>query len=996
MLVNFDPFILLFWIMITAFLPGVIIAFAIFKKGELDIVEKIFTGFAFGLVGSAAIPLLLFLFLGVKYSYDIALLSMAIFYAIAAALFIREKSYEVIQESIKTIKLPGFNLVNPNIVATFFLLLLIVLNFWVRMQTFSPIFYELDPYYYTYGATQLLTLGEMPFDDRTGWYPEARSSHRAAPLMIYMEALWYSFYNGNDNYNNYLLADIASIYPPIAAALAVFFMYLFVRSQYGKEAGLLAGGIAGFIPIFLTKTLAGEMEVQPYGFFALAFFFAMYGLAIKTKQIKFAVLAGIGYAVAVLGSSSQIIALAALIIFIPLQAIFLFSKDNKELLEFIKLNAIIILIGPVLSEIIKNLFIWQNISIIPSSFAPVGMLAFAGLLYYIKEKIADKEMALYALAGLFIAGIIAVFYTPLGEPVKGVIVGGLDVATYSTALQRTIAEQGVSGPALEGQLGFIGSTLPKDGVAGFLPVTISGIVDRMIDTGMAVLNSLLGTSVLHGPVEPSILFIILFFSILVFLYSLYRMLVLKENTLILFFFASLLPASIIGIIKEKFTIFTGFLIAGLVGVVLGEIILALHDYLKTKKQDENVKLAVLWAPLVIAFLLIYAQYASWGLPTALLSNSDTVRFQDNPLAAQQKFSYLCDQLKLRGGYDDQICQVAQDPVGYASQGTNYQYDSRLCSISLVRDVNRLLNGQGLTEEEALSSRFRCQRINDYWIESMEWISGNTEKNARITSWWDYGHWINFFGNRNTVLRNEHLSLTMIGEVAHGYVSGTVEELAAFMRSHDSKYALFDSEILFNFGTTQFGGKYGALNYLACARNNRTGVAQTTGISKCEQEHLWEFVYVPIKPVPEQICMISESAGITGTIGYYAVNVALPDGSSRQQPVAIYCISEQQLSDGRKIKISYYLDKKDEEGNLLANRGVMNLYSSGQDLEIYSMYYTNDPLWIQNGTAVGGYDHHKGKFYESSIYRALVLEDLPGFDLVFKSRNGEVKIYKLKE
>ncbi|HLC68265.1 MAG TPA: hypothetical protein VJH24_00365, partial [Candidatus Bilamarchaeaceae archaeon] len=66
------------------------------------------------------------------------------------------------------------------------------------------------------------------------------------------------------------------------------------------------------------------------------------------------------------------------------------------------------------------------------------------------------------------------------------------------------------------------------------------------------------------------------------------------------------------------------------------------------------------------------------------------------------------------------------------------------------------------------------------------------------------------------------------------------------------------------------------------------------------------------------------------------------------------------------------------------------------LEIYTVFYTHDLLWIQNGTTVGGYDDRKGKFYDSNLYRAFVLEELPGFELVFKSRGDEVKIFKLKE
>ena len=984
MLIEFNALLLVAEVLLLFFLPGILLALALFKKSGLDTVEKIFTGCAFGWVGAAIIPFLLFLFLGIPYSTEIAWLSIALFYIFSIALFVKEKAYE-------GWTLPAF-VPTPRMVATAVLVVLILLNFWIRLQTVSPIFYELDPYFYTFGATQLITLGEMPLDDETGWYPEARSSHRAAPLLIYMEAMWYSVYTGGGEYNNYLLSIITSVYPPLAAALAVFFLYLFVRSQYGREAGLMAGGMAGFTSIFLTKTLGGEMEVQPYGFFAIAFFLAMYAWAMKERSRRFAVLAGIAYAAIVLGSSSQIVALVALLIFLPLQGLLLlFTRDNKDVFEFIRLNAIIIFIGPLLSEVLKNLFVWQNPDIPATSLGLIGVLAFVGVLYYLKERISDAETLTYALGGLIVLGGLLVLFTPLGEPVRSIVQGGLGVATYSTALQRTIAEQGVSGAVLEGQLGFLGS-IPKNIPAG--PFTIPQAIPELIFTpfsiitnvllgfSISLLNGLFNSNVLYESKNPNMLFIFIVLFLAALLYRLYQTARLKETHLILFFLVALFPASIIGILKAKFTIFTGFLMAAAAGVVVGEAQLLFAEYRKKKSLAPSYQ----WAPLLVALLLVVAQYNSFILPHALLTNSVLPRFQDDPLATQPRFAYLCEQIQMRGGYDQQICQVAADPVGYASQGTNFQYDSRLCALSIVADPNRLLNPPGITEEESWATSFRCQRINDYWIESMEWIATNTESDARITSWWDYGHWTNLFGQRNTVLRNEHLSLPMIGEVAHGYISGTPAELAAFMRAHDSKYALFDQEILFSGGQQFFGGKYGALNYLACARNNRTSVQQTTGISECEREYLWELIYVPTSPTPEQACTVFEG-GPAGTIGYYAVE---------GQAVPVYCIVDQTLADGTPVKISYYLGHQDADGSLLINRGLLTPYGSGNGLEIYTVFYTHDLLWIQNGTTVGGYDDRKGKFYDSNLYRAFVLEELPGFELVFKSRGDEVKIFKLKE
>jgi hypothetical protein len=60
---------------------------------------------------------------------------------------------------------------------------------------------------------------------------------------------------------------------------------------------------------------------------------------------------------------------------------------------------------------------------------------------------------------------------------------------------------------------------------------------------------------------------------------------------------------------------------------------------------------------------------------------------------------------------------------------------------------------------------------------------------------------------------------------------------------------------------------------------------------------------------------------------------------------------------------------------------------------YNALYTKDKIWLYNNTITDGYEDRKGRFYESPLYRAFILNDLPGWDKVFD--NGYVKIYKRK-
>jgi dolichyl-diphosphooligosaccharide--protein glycosyltransferase len=57
-----------------------------------------------------------------------------------------------------------------------------------------------------------------------------------------------------------------------------------------------------------------------------------------------------------------------------------------------------------------------------------------------------------------------------------------------------------------------------------------------------------------------------------------------------------------------------------------------------------------------------------------------------------------------------------------------------------------------------------------WTEAMEWLSQNTEPDAVIASWWDYGYWITTLGNRPSLADNATLNHTRIQSIARMFVS----------------------------------------------------------------------------------------------------------------------------------------------------------------------------------------------------------------------------------
>lgn len=59
---------------------------------------------------------------------------------------------------------------------------------------------------------------------------------------------------------------------------------------------------------------------------------------------------------------------------------------------------------------------------------------------------------------------------------------------------------------------------------------------------------------------------------------------------------------------------------------------------------------------------------------------------------------------------------------------------------------------------------------DDWTETMDWIKNNTEPDAVIASWWDYGYWITTLGDRTSLADNATINSTRIEQIAKAFVS----------------------------------------------------------------------------------------------------------------------------------------------------------------------------------------------------------------------------------
>jgi len=983
-MIEFNPFYLLFVMFVAFFIPGIIFSLGLLKRKDLPLFDKAGIGMGVGIVVPALISLILFL-AGVNFSYEIALASVGLFYLIAIAVFAYEKGWE-------GLSFPK----DPKVmIPSLALALLMILSFWIRLQSYSPIFMELDPYYYMYITHQILVHGGVPLTDDTAWYP-LEVSHRGFPVKPYGEAIAYELYTHGGGFDKYLLSNLAGSFPPVLAALAVFFMALLISAEYKREFGIIAAAVFSFIPMFLMKTMAGESEVQPFGFFSMAFFFAMYALAIKRKDRTFAGLAGLALIACMLGSSSSLVPIVALMIFIPLQALMLFFM-KEEGQEFAILNGIVVA-AALLGTVLSRLYLTGSLSLDGffggTLLGLLGVFAFAVAIEAIRQKVKDAETGTYAVGALLLAGLVVIAFTPMGDSITALAQGALGIAKFTAPLQKTIAEQGVASSEFQGTLGFAGMVF--DGLLAIVFILPSAFVNVVMGTAVWFVNAAFGAGITYTEKANSMVLAIFFFAIAALVHSFYRKIAFKDLRLPLLFFALIFPISIVGMLKTKYTIYLGFAAAAALGVVFGEA----FDFasLAAKKMGEEdrertLKYAFMGLVLLGAVFAYFQFTLVGGLGKSMLVNSFQERYQDDPMGAQAKLRSVCAQFDPMGVSQDPICLASRDPVGFANLGINYQYDPNVCAFSIINSPS------SISADESIAVQYRCMmRIDDYWMDLMEWM-GTTPENARFTSWWDYGHWTNYFGQRNTVLRNEHRSLEMIGDVASGFLYGTPEELKSFMLSHDSKYVFFDQEILGQInsdGKMTFGGKYGALNYLSCARNNETNVNQNPGDSYCEFEHLWEQVYVP-SGTQAQECVVSSLSGKKGVVGYSLKWAAGASGTGQLTPTSTYCVAPVTLADGRNITGTYYIDQKYENGDLKLNKAILSYDGADSSgVQIYTCLYTHDRVWVENGELKEGWEDRKGKFYDSNLYNGFVLRNLPGFELVYETPNAEIKVYRIVE
>ncbi len=774
--------------------------------------------------------------------------------------------------------------------------------------TAAPRYFEFDPYFDMVSTQYIITYGYQLYLDTSAW-PSAvnGTNHRAEPLIPYIEAYWYDISapqhqttlagpiapslgspvplstgtaSSQAPPNTNLLSLVSSYYPPIAAALLVFVVFILLYHLYGDFPAIIGAVLAAAMPTLISTFIAGEQLLEPFGILLLFFFLATYLMATENPNEKrYAILAGLAFASNFLGAQYYTVPAGVLAVYILAQGLFNVLKQ-RPMRDFYIMNIIVIAVFTIIFALyIPYAATLQNR--IPSYFGvptivsfPVAALLIVAAFEYIpllaKEyKIVDIKTDLktyliwLALLAVILTGLI--FTTPLGKPVDAYLTLSKHFTTPSSPLFMTVQEYAPTGLTFD--FGANGFGLIAQSIAGF----------------------------------PLILWIVLILFVAIELYAIFM----KNSQSGIMVLAFVIPLAFAGMSEVKYLPHFGVAYIIAIGVIFGELFIYLRD-----RGASNTQLWLLYG---FGSLIVMAEFVSYiglgVLPAALNQNCNAI----------------------------------------ATAGNNVGAD------------------------------LYCNTLPTYWLDATAWMRANVGPyGPRILSWWDYGDWINWFGNSNAVLRGDNAVPQADYNTAANFVLGNASgygpaRLASFMDISQAKYVLFDDQLV---------PKWGALDFLACIDTNQTTQAYATaqgklynqsfilGTSPCEVAHDPAELLVPSNVTSvNEFCSFSNSTTSNATALQSIVIIGQASAN------LTYCLPTAFLQTGNPTRLLYQNGTK---SNAVV---TTNLYEGSFRTSPGQSFYTFVLIYLPNGPN-GTITDAPSQFYNSNYYRGYFLGKLPGFTLAY--------------
>ncbi len=845
------------------------------------------------------------------------------------------------------------------------LLLLMLVAFGSRIANiaFSPHFFEFDPYFDMISTQEILTYGYQLFTNHAAWPVLVNGTvQRIQPVVPYLEAYWYQLATpvSGTAINTSLLSIVSSIYPPLLAALLVFVVFMFVYHIYGDIPALIAGGLAVAMPTLITTYIAGEQLLEPWGITALFFFFAAYLLAVRNPNEKrYAILAGIAFVSNFLGAHYYTVTSGILAVYILLQSV-INSIRNKNDISFYKMNAIVLIV----------------IIIGYIAYAPYNAVYGGG----VPSFLGIPTIVAFPLVALIFGFIVSLLTDTLDHKSIPRSLAGIATKTSSWFNANTSISIALS---LIGLLLIVIGLflLPVIILPGLLILSIFGVFSIIIGVVrggwlgierhkktyarfavIIVLGLLLIVSLLFTPLGNSV--------------RKYLNLSIRFTT----------PSSPLFMTVQEYAPtglsynfgssgFFGIIAADLGGfpVVLWLVLIvyaAIEAYNIVVKDSKSsifsmTILAILAAAgmsevkylphfgvvYIIAFAAVFAEIVAF-----IVKNKSAIEWRYvlyifyAIIVVVESFS---------------IIQVLSAAAAFSGVQENSAAYNTACNSMATGNYTNVVG-----------ATMFCNQVPAAWIAATTWMSQNIGPlGPRVLAWWDYGDWINWFGNTNAVIRGDNAVAELDYDTAARFVLGINSSfgpsaLAQFMNQNtlQSQYVLFDYQLV---------PKWSALDFLACVDQNQTsqafaesqgtkyGVNFVTGTSQCEISHDPVYISIPENPSISDYCSFSNSSIV-------AVHVLMTTGETVPQLLnQTYCVATSAPNNGTALKVYYANGTK---ANILVGlnsefyNGAVQFTQNGPTyLQFMAVYLPNGP----NDTIKNAPTY----FYNSNYYRGFFLGDL---------------------
>jgi dolichyl-diphosphooligosaccharide--protein glycosyltransferase len=189
---------------------------------------------------------------------------------------------------------------------------------------------EFDPYF-DYRATKYIVDNGLEaylnWHDTMSWYPEGRNVPATSQTGLHIVAAYtYQIFGAGSS-----LLDFVIIFPVIMGSLTTIAIFALVRRLKGTTAGLFASLFFAFTPAIIQRGNLGWFKSEPLGLFFGIVSTYLFVSAIKSKQIKIAILKAVlaGFLLGLANASWGGIQYFAIPISIFFVAIPFFRKDLK-------------------------------------------------------------------------------------------------------------------------------------------------------------------------------------------------------------------------------------------------------------------------------------------------------------------------------------------------------------------------------------------------------------------------------------------------------------------------------------------------------------------------------------------------------------------------------------------------------------------------------------------------------------------------------------------